>query len=58
MILVVMYLRRVGINGRSYPAALTQISTTIALPAPAAQKSRLEPAATLLGGCVAEQSKY
>jgi hypothetical protein len=52
-----MYLRRVGIDGGSYAAALTQVSTIATPLAPAAQKkSRRRPAATLLGRCSAEQS--
>ena len=52
-----MRLRRVGIDGRGYAAAAAQISRDVTPPAPAAQaKSRLEPAAALLGRCVAEKS--
>jgi hypothetical protein len=42
LILAAMYLRRVGIDGRSYAAAPTQVSTVVKLPAPAAQKLGLD----------------
>jgi hypothetical protein len=41
LILAVMYLRRVEIDGRSYAAASTQVSTVVTPPAPAAQISAL-----------------
>jgi hypothetical protein len=57
LVLAAMRLRRVGIDGRGYAAAAAQISRDVTPPAPAAQaKSRLEPAAALLGRCVAEKS--
>jgi hypothetical protein len=37
LILAAMYLRRVGIDGRSYAAAPTQVSKVVTPPAPAAQ---------------------
>jgi len=52
-----MYLRRVVIDGRSYAAAQTQVSTVVKLPAPGAKYQR-KPAAALLGRCVAGLSKY
>jgi hypothetical protein len=53
-----IYLRQVGIDGRSYVVAPTQGSTVITPSTPAAKKSRRRPAAALLGRCEADQSKY
>jgi hypothetical protein len=54
--LAAIYLQRVGIDGRSYAAAPTHVSTVVTPPT-CGTKPRRRPAAALLGRCVAEQSK-
>jgi hypothetical protein len=69
LILAVMYLRRAGIESRSYAAAPTQVSTVASPPAPAAKISAGKKAGEgfgdaaaasdkQLGSCAAEKMKY
>jgi|AntAceMinimDraft_5_1070358.scaffolds.fasta_scaffold831082_1 hypothetical protein len=53
-----MHLRRVEIDGRSYAAAPTQVSTVATPLAPAAQSPGVSLRRPLLGGCAAEQSEF
>jgi hypothetical protein len=57
LILAAIYLRRVGIDGRSYAAAPTQVSTVVT-PLSLRHSISAKASAALPGRCVSEQIKY